>query len=138
MTSEGLRRRTLAHTFHAGPDSRSETLMAQGSRNTAALLSGAAAIALGLGIAPAGAVPLIAGGLANSNPVLVPAQIFKRGRPPIYPYYYAPPRRPGGWSFYFGPVPYAKGDYETQALQRLYPQLNYPPSMRYWTPQSGF
>jgi hypothetical protein len=35
-------------------------------------------------------------------------------------------------------VPYAKGDYETQALQRLYPQLNYPPSMRYWTPQSGF
>jgi hypothetical protein len=112
--------------------------MAQGSRNTAALLSGAAAIALGLGIAPAGAAPLTAGGLANSNPALVPAQIFKRGRPPIYPYYYAPPRRPGGWSFYFGPVPYAKGDYETQALQRLYPQLNYPPSMRYWTPQSGF
>jgi len=60
------------------------------------------------------------------------------GRPPIYPYYYAPPRRPGGWSFYFGPVPYAKGDYETQALQRVYPQLNYPPSMRYWTPRSGF
>ena len=24
----------------------------------------------------------------------------------------APPRRPGGWSFYFGPVPYAKGDYD--------------------------
>jgi len=67
-----------------------------------------------------------------------PAQVFRRGRPPIYPYYYAPPRRPGGWSFYFGPVPYAKGDYETQALQRVYPQLNYPPSMRYWTPQSGF
>ena len=61
-----------------------------------------------------------------------------RGRPPIYPYYYAPRRGPGGWSFYFGPVPYEKGDYETQALQRLYPQLNYPPSMRYWTPQSGF
>ena len=45
---------------------------------------------------------------------------------------------PGGWSTYFGFVPYAKGDFETQALQRLYPQLNYPPSMRAWTPQSGF
>jgi hypothetical protein len=51
---------------------------------------------------------------------------------------YTPPRRPGGWSTYFGFVPYAKGDFETQALQRLYPQLNYPPSMRAWTPQSGF
>ena len=29
-------------------------------------------------------------------------------------------------------------NFETQALQRLYPQLNYPPSMRAWTPQSGF
>ena len=44
----------------------------------------------------------------------------------------------GGWSTYFGFVPYAKGDFETQALQRVYPQLNYPPSMRAWTPQSGF
>ena len=112
--------------------------MAQGSRKTAALLSGAAAIALGLSIAPASAAPLTATKFANAAPIVEPAQIFKRGRPPIYPYYYAPPRRPGGWSFYFGPVPYAKGDYETQALQRLYPQLNYPPSMRYWTPQSGF
>ena len=111
--------------------------MAQGSRKTAALLAGAAAIALGVSSAPVSAAPLAAG-LTNPSPIAEPAQIFKRGRPPIYPYYYAPPRRPGGWSFYFGPVPYAKGDYETQALQRLYPQLNYPPSMRYWTPQSGF
>ena len=111
--------------------------MAHGSRKTAVLLSGAAAIALGLSIAPASAA-LIAPGLAAPHTLVEPAQVFRRGRPPIYPYYYAPPRRPGGWSFYFGPVPYAKGDYETQALQRVYPQLNYPPSMRYWTPQSGF
>jgi hypothetical protein len=71
---------------------------------------------------------------------LVPASaepIFKRGRPPIYPYYYSP-GRPGGYSFYFGFVPYQKGDYETQALQRQFPEMNYPPSMRYWTPKSGF
>jgi hypothetical protein len=66
-----------------------------------------------------------------------PARIFKRGRPPIYPYYYSP-GRPGGYSFYFGFVPYEKGDYEIQALQRKYPEANYPPSMRYWTPRSGF
>jgi hypothetical protein len=84
-------------------------------------LAAAAAIVVGLallsGSGPAGAEP-----------------IFKRGRPPIYPYYYSPPRRPGGYSFYLGFVPYRKGDYETQALQRAFPQLNYPPSMRYWTP----
>ena len=112
--------------------------MAHGSRKTGALFAGAAAIALGLGIAPASAAPLAAPGLAAPHALVEPAQVFRRGRPPIYPYYYAPPRRPGGWSFYFGPVPYAKGDYETQALQRVYPQLNYPPSMRYWTPRSGF
>jgi hypothetical protein len=63
--------------------------------------------------------------------------IFKRGRPPIYPYFYSPARRPGGYSFYFGFVPYQKGDYETQALQRQFPSMNYPPSMRYWNPQDG-
>jgi hypothetical protein len=66
-----------------------------------------------------------------------PARIFKRGRPPIYPYYYSP-GRPGGYSFYFGFVPYEKGDYGTQAIQRAFPEVNYPPSMRYWTPRSGF
>ena len=95
----------------------------------------AAALAFAFGSAQA--APLLPGLNAPQGPVQQ-AKIFKRGRPPIYPYYYAPARRPGGWSFYFGPVPYAKGDYETQALQRLYPYLNYPPSMRYWTPQSGF
>jgi hypothetical protein len=111
--------------------------MAHGSSKTAALFAGAAAIGFALS-APASAAPLTPPGLAAPAPIVEPAQIYKRGRPPIYPYYYAPARRPGGWSFYFGPVPYAKGDYETQALQRVYPQLNYPPSMRYWTPQSGF
>jgi hypothetical protein len=104
-------------------------------------LGATAVIALGLCLslpAPAEAAPLTLTKPAISAPIVEKAQIFRRGRPPIYPYYYAPPRRPGGWSFYFGFVPYEKGDYETQALQRLYPQLNYPPSMRYWTPQSGF
>ncbi|MGZ5917586.1 MAG: hypothetical protein ACXWJ4_09735 [Methyloceanibacter sp.] len=87
------------------------------------MLASAGAIVLGLAVlgwpAPASAEP-----------------IFKRGRPPIYPYYYSP-GRPGGYSFYFGFVPYQKGDYETQALQRQFPEMNYPPSMRYWTPKSG-
>ena len=49
--------------------------------------------------------------------------------PPVYPYYYNPGRK-GGRSFYFGFVPYEKGNYEIQALQRRFPQANYPPSMR--------
>jgi hypothetical protein len=112
--------------------------MALSSRKTALFLAGIAAIALGLSMAPARAAPLAAQGLAGPARLVEQAQIFQRGRPPIYPYVYTPPRRPGGWSTYFGFVPYAKGDFETQALQRLYPQLNYPPSMRAWTPQSGF
>jgi len=64
------------------------------------------------------------------------AKIFKRGRPPQYPYVYR--RGPRGWDYYFGFVPYEKGDYEIQALQRMYPEANYPPSMRYWTPESNF
>ena len=112
--------------------------MAHGSRKTAALLSGAAAIALGLGIAPASAAPLTASGSPPPAPwSSQPRSSSAAGRRSI-PITTRRPRRPGGWSFYFGPVPYAKGDYETQALQRVYPQLNYPPSMRYWTPQSGF
>jgi hypothetical protein len=92
-------------------------------RQMTGMLASAGAIVLGLAVlgwpAPASAEP-----------------IFKRGRPPIYPYYYSP-GRPGGYSFYFGFVPYQKGDYETQALQRQFPEMNYPPSMRYWTPKSG-
>ena len=112
--------------------------MAHGSKKMALLLAGTAASALAVGMAPASAAPLTAPRLDNPTPIVEPAQIFKRGRPPIYPYVYSPPRRPGGWSTYFGFVPYAKGDFEVQALQRLYPQTNWPPSMRAWTPQSGF
>jgi len=112
--------------------------MAHSSKKTALLLAGTAAIALGLSMSPASAAPLTAQGLAKPPPIVEQAQIFQRGRPPIYPYVYSPPRRPGGWSTYFGFVPYAKGDFEVQALQRVYPQTNWPPSMRAWTPQSGF
>jgi hypothetical protein len=107
------------------------------SAKTALLLIGPAT-ALTLCITSSSAAPLTVPALASPAPIVEPAQIFMRGRPPIYPYVYTPPRRPGGWSTYFGFVPYAKGDFETQALQRVYPQLNYPPSMRAWTPQSGF
>ena len=111
--------------------------MSKISRLIAVLLAGAP-LALGsLSSVPAAAAPAIAQPVSPS-PLLQNAQIFQRGRPPIYPYYYVPPQRPGGWSFYFGPVPYAKGDFETQALQRVYPESNYPPSMRGWTPKSGF
>jgi hypothetical protein len=112
--------------------------MAHSSKKAALLLAGAAAIALGLSMSLASAAPLTAPRLDSPAPIVEPAQIFKRGRPPIYPYVYSPPRRPGGWSTYFGFVPYAKGDFEVQALQRVYPQTNWPPSMRAWTPQSGF
>jgi hypothetical protein len=94
----------------------------------------AAALAFAFGSAQA--APLLPGLNARQAPVQQ-AKIFKRGRPPIYPYYYSP-GRPGGYSFYFGFVPYRKGDYEIQALQRAYPEANYPPSMRAWTPRSGF
>jgi hypothetical protein len=86
---------------------------------------------------PAGAAPMGVPALGSDASALEPARIYKRGRPPIYPFYYAP-GRPGGWSFYFGFVPYQKGDYEVQALQRQYPESNWPPSMRYWTPKSDF
>jgi hypothetical protein len=101
----------------------------------------AAAIWLGLwllgGTGLASAAPGFTSGFGNHAIPVELARIYRRGRPPIYPYYYSP-GRPGGYSFYFGFVPYQKGDYETQALQRMFPQANYPPSMRYWTPESGF
>jgi len=101
----------------------------------AALLSG---LLLVNGPKSAAAAPgVVSHAAATGATLLEQAQIFRRGRPPIYPYYYSP-GWPGGYSFYFGFVPYKKGDYETQAIQRAFPQLNYPRSMRYWTPQSGF
>ena len=88
-------------------------------------------------IATAATLLLLGIWLVNGPEPARAARIFKRGRPPIYPYYYNP-GRPGGYSFYFGFVPYEKGDYGTQAIQRAFPEVNYPPSMRYWTPRSAF
>jgi hypothetical protein len=105
-----------------------------------ALLGGGALFGLGLGfILPANAAPVALSGLGTGHASLVEqARIYTRGRPPIYPYYYrkAPP---GGWDFYLGFVPYAKGDYGTQALQRsMYPQdIEWPKSMRPYGPIPG-
>jgi hypothetical protein len=124
---------------------RSEMLMLNLFDGASALVRAAVSTAAGLwlgiwfvcGAEPATAAPGFLSDPTSGVTVLEQAQIFRRGRPPIYPYYYSP-GRPGGYSFYFGFVPYEKGDYEIQALQRKYPEANYPPSMRYWTPRSGF
>jgi hypothetical protein len=109
------------------------------SRKTASLLAGAAIMALGLGLAawpaPARAAPMAASPLdVHASPVEPVRYYRRRYYPPVLPYYYNP-GRPGGWSTYFGFVPYARGNYEIQALQRQYPEANYPPSMRYWNPK---
>ena len=112
--------------------------MAHSFKKTVPALAGMALCLSIAGLTPSNAAPLTALRFGGPPPIVEPAQIFQRGRPPIYPYVYTPPRRPGGWSTYFGFVPYARGDYEVQALQRRYPETNWPPSMRAWTPQSGF
>lgn len=93
---------------------------------------------LGAGGDAARAAPLSMPEL-GAQPSLTQVKIYRRGRPPIYPYYYNP-GRPGGYSFYFGFVPYAKGDYGTQALNRsLYPQnIEWPPSMAPYGPRPGW
>lgn len=113
--------------------------MTQARHKTLAPVLAGTAIAIGLSLiaAPksADAVPMVAAKPgAHASAVEPVGRIYRRGRPPAYPYYYTPGRR-GGWSFYFGFVPYAKGDYEIQALQRRYPEANWPPSMRYPFPR---
>jgi hypothetical protein len=89
--------------------------------------------------APVNAAPAFFPGLdaerASRASLVEQIKIFQRGRPPIYPYYYKQ-GRPGGWDFYLGFVPYAKGDYGTQAVQRSqYPQdIAWPESMRFYGP----
>ena len=85
------------------------------------------------------AAPPFAQALGIEASQITQVRIYRRGRPPIYPYYYNP-GRPGGYSFYFGFVPYAKGDYGTQALNRsLYPQdIEWPPSMYRYGPRPGW
>jgi hypothetical protein len=108
----------------------------------ASVLAGAAfgvLLALPAGGSAASAAPLLAQPLGHEASPVTPARVYRRGRPPIYPYYYNP-GRPGGYSFYFGFVPYAKGDYGTQALERsLYPQnIEWPPSMYPYGPRRGW
>ena len=101
--------------------------------NLAASLAGTAAMVFGLCLAggskTADAAPGFVSGVAAASQV-TPARIYRRGRTPIYPYYYNP-GRPGGYSFYFGFVPYSKGQVENQAIQRsLYPQnIEWPPDV---------
>lgn len=101
------------------------------------LASGLGAILVGSGVAQA--APLAMPELEARASLLTEVKIYRRGRPPIYPYYYNP-GRPGGYSFFFGFVPYAKGDYGTQALERsLYPQdIEWPRSMAPYGPRPGW
>lgn len=91
------------------------------SKRPAFVLAGTAALVfafcLAAGSETAPAAPAFAKGLASQASPITQVRIYRRGRAPIYPYYYNP-GRPGGYSFYFGFVPYAKGDFENQALQR--------------------
>jgi hypothetical protein len=107
-------------------------------KKLASALAGTAAIGLGLWLVPgpASAAPMVTAPLGvQASPVEKVGSYYRRRHyPPVYPYYYNP-GRPGGTSFYFGFMPYARGNYEIQALQRESPQTNWPPSMRYWTPQ---
>jgi hypothetical protein len=112
------------------------------AKQMALALAGAAALAFGLGLAAgsesASAMPLVTAGPQLDTTIAEPARIYRRGRTPIYPYYYNP-GRPGGYSFYFGFVPYAPGDIENQALERgFYPQnTEWPPGL-YGGPQPGW
>jgi hypothetical protein len=93
------------------------------------VVSGTLALTASLGAGEtAQAAPGFVSGLGNQASPVMDARIYRRGRTPIYPYYYNP-GRPGGYSFFFGFVPYAKGDIENQAIQRgQYPQdIEWPP-----------
>src|SRR5262249_60901148 len=85
---------------------------------TAALLSGL--LPLNGPKSPAAAPGFVSDPAASGATLLEPAQIFRRGRPPIYPYYYSP-GRPGGYSFHFGFVASEKGGYENPAVYRRFP-----------------
>ena len=110
------------------------------AKRMAFALAGSAALVLGLGAGSesASAMPLVTAGPQLEATIAEPARIYRRGRTPIYPYYYNP-GRPGGYSFYFGFVPYAPGDIENQALKRgFYPQnTEWPPGL-YGGPQPGW
>jgi hypothetical protein len=110
------------------------------AKRLAFALAGSAALVLALAAASetARAMPLVTAGPQAHTSIVEGARIYRRGRTPIYPYYYNP-GRPGGYSFYFGFVPYAPGNIENQALQRqFYPQnTEWPPDL-YGGPQPGW
>jgi len=112
------------------------------AKKMASVLAGTAAAVLSLwlctGSETARAAPGLASGLTVPASQVRQVRIYRRGRPPIYPYYYNP-GRPGGYSFYFGFVPYAKGNIENQAIQRnQYPQdIEWPPGL-YGGPSPGW
>jgi hypothetical protein len=110
------------------------------AKRLAFALAGSAALVLALAAASetARAMPLVTAGPQAHTSIVEGARIYRRGRTPIYPYYYNP-GRPGGYSFYFGFVPYAPGNIENQALQRqFYPQnTEWPPGL-YGGPQPGW
>lgn len=78
---------------------------------------------------PANAVSSMSGVIAqplDATSSVQQAQIFKRGRTPVYPYVAKGPG-PRGWSSYLGFVPYTKGDIQNQAIERsFYPQRTWP------------
>jgi hypothetical protein len=88
---------------------------------------------------PAEAAPLPTQRLTGHASAVTEARIYRRGRTPIYPYYYNPGRQ-GGWSFYFGFVPYTPGQVANEALQRSqYPQnIEWPPNMYRYGPRPGW
>ena len=100
------------------------------SKKMARVLAGAVLIGLSTwlaaGLEPASAAPIVASALGGQASLVEPVRYFRRHHPPVYPYYYSP-GRPGGYSFYVGFMPYARGTYEIQALQREHPEANYPP-----------
>jgi hypothetical protein len=104
------------------------------------VLAATAAMVLGLGLFTGSDTARAAPGFVASSQasIVEPVRIYRRGRTPIYPYYYNPGRR-GGYSFYFGFVPYAPGNIENQAIQRgQYPQnIEWPPGL-YGGPRPGW
>ena len=127
------------------PEQESETVMPQrltAAERVARLLAGTAALLLGFVLAagsePSQAAPFPAAAPKSHASVVESARIYRRGRTPIYPYYYNP-GRPGGYSFYFGFVPYAPGNIENQALQRqFYPHNTEWPAGLYGGPRPGW
>jgi hypothetical protein len=94
------------------------------------LILAGTALGSGLVLSPskARAAQLPALALPSEASEVTQIRIYRRGRTPIYPYYYNP-GRPGGYSFYFGFVPYTKGNVENEAIQRWQqPQnIEWPP-----------